>query len=51
VKLLGILFGLRLPLLIFKEDGIEGGVFDPGISDAFVHNMPSLSPDKTKRMN
>lgn len=36
----GILFGLRLPLLIFKEKGIQGGIFDYGISDAFVHTFP-----------
>jgi hypothetical protein len=45
----GILFGLKLPLLIFKEEGIEGGVFDHGITDAFVHIMPPLNPDKKKR--
>ena len=44
----GILFGLKLPLLIFKEDGIEGGVFDYGITDAFVHHMPPVKPDKSK---
>jgi hypothetical protein len=36
----GILFGLRLPLLIFKEQDIEGGVFDYGVTDVFVHKMP-----------
>jgi hypothetical protein len=36
----GILFGLRLPLLIFKEENIEGGVFDHGVTDVFVHKMP-----------
>ena len=36
----GILFGLGLPLLIFREDGIDGGVFDNGVSDAFVNRMP-----------
>ena len=36
----GILFGLKLPLLVFKEKGIEGGVFDNGVTDAFVHAMP-----------
>ena len=44
----GILFGLKLPLLIFKEEGIEGGVFDYGISDAFIHNMPPPNPTKAK---
>ncbi len=37
----GILFGLTLPLLIFREDGIHGGVFDPGVTDVFIHRMPS----------
>ncbi len=36
----GILFGLKLPLLVFKEPGITGGVFDNGVTDAFVHMMP-----------
>jgi hypothetical protein len=44
----GILFGLKLPLLIFKEDGIEGGVFDYGITDAFIHTMPPVRPGKAK---
>jgi hypothetical protein len=44
----GILFGLKLPLLIFKEPGIEGGVFDHGITDAFVHSMPSATIDASK---
>lgn len=44
----GILFGLKLPLLIFKEDGIEGGVFDDGITDVFVHKMPPAKTDKSK---
>lgn len=36
----GILFGLKLPLLIFKEENISGGIFDYGVTDVFVHNMP-----------
>ena len=36
----GILFGLGLPLLIFKEAGLGGGVFDNGVTDVFVQNMP-----------
>jgi hypothetical protein len=39
----GILFGLGLPLLVFKEEGITGGIFDPGVSDVFIHHMP-LAP-------
>ena len=37
----GILFGLKLPLLIFREPTITGGVFDPGVTDVFVHQMPT----------
>lgn len=37
----GILFGLKLPILIFKERQIDGGVFDRGATDVFVHDMPS----------
>lgn len=44
----GILFGLKLPLLIFKEEGLSGGVFDYGISDAFVHTFPDKLNDKKK---
>lgn len=36
----GILFGLGLPLLIFREDGVAGGVFDNGVTDVFVNKMP-----------
>lgn len=37
----GILFGLRLPILVFREEGITGGVFDNGVSDVFIHPIPS----------
>jgi len=36
----GILFCLRLPLLIFREPALSGGVFDVGVTDVFVHEMP-----------
>jgi hypothetical protein len=36
----GILFGLGLPLLIFREAGLSGGVFDNGVTDVFIHRMP-----------
>ena len=45
----GILFGLGLPLLIFREDSISGGVFDNGVTDVFIHKMPSPKlPSKDK---
>ena len=36
----GVLFGLGLPMVVFREEGIEGGVFDHGVTDVFVHKMP-----------
>ncbi len=39
----GILFGLGLPLLVFREPGIEGGIFDLGVTDVFVHQMPDAN--------
>ena len=36
----GILFGMKLPLMIFREKGVTGGVFDNGVSDLFIHNTP-----------
>ncbi len=49
----GILFSLKLPLLIFREDGITGGIFDNGVSDVFVHEMPParLSKEKEKSLH
>jgi len=37
----GILYALNLPLLVFREEGITGGVFDPGATDLFLHTMPT----------
>lgn len=36
----GILFALGLPLLVFREAGVVGGVFDNGVTDLFIHDMP-----------
>jgi len=37
----GILFGLGLPLLIFRDSGVSGGIFDTGVTDVFIHPMPT----------
>jgi hypothetical protein len=37
----GILFGLGIPLLIFRDSGISGGIFDTGVTDVFIHPMPT----------
>ncbi|MGA2904354.1 MAG: hypothetical protein ABSD98_11020 [Candidatus Korobacteraceae bacterium] len=36
----GVLFSLHLPLLVFKEPNVSGGVFDSGVTDVFIHKMP-----------
>lgn len=33
----GIAIMLELPMLIIKEEGVDGGVFDVGNSDRYVH--------------
>jgi|ERR1043165_1423342 hypothetical protein len=47
----GILFTLGLPLLVFCEDGVCDGIFDHGVSDAFVHKMPppSINPSERRK--
>jgi hypothetical protein len=45
----GILFGLGLPLLVFREPRIEGGIFDPGVTDVFVHQMPDTKMNPSNR--
>lgn len=37
----GILFGLDIPLLIFRDSDISGGIFDTGVTDVFIHPMPT----------
>lgn len=37
----GILFSLGLPLMILREPEIRGGVFDHGVTDVFVHDLPA----------
>ena len=37
----GILYSFGLPMLVFKEDGISGGVFDRGATGAYIHKMPT----------
>ena len=45
----GILFGLRLSLLIFRDESVTGGVFDRGVTDVFVHDMPSAKPTPAQK--
>lgn len=36
----GILFSSGLPMIIFRETGVTGGVFDVGAAEVFIHQMP-----------
>ena len=45
----GILFAVRLPLLVFRELGLEGGIFDLGSSDLFLQTMPTSRPLASSR--
>ena len=44
----GILFSLRLPVLVFREEGVSGGIFDNGVTDVFIHKMPSVEDFEKK---
>lgn len=46
----GVLFGMKLPLLIFRESGIEGGIFDIGTTEVFIHEMPPSKPGKERQV-
>ena len=39
----GILFSAGLPMMIFREPGVVGGVFDIGTSEVFIHQMPNAA--------
>ena len=45
----GILFALDVPLLVFRESAVSGGIFDPGVTDLYVHPMPT--PDQEYNEN
>lgn len=47
----GILFALRLPILIFKEQGVKGGIFDFGSSEYFINELPrDISSEDAKQI-
>jgi hypothetical protein len=45
----GILAAHHLPILIFREPTIDGGIFDRGVSDVYIHEMPTPSLSKAKK--
>lgn len=46
----GVLYSLGLPLLVFKEPSVSGGIFDPGVTDVFVQRMPSPKLPEDERV-
>lgn len=47
----GIIYAAGLPVLVFREDGVQGGIFDPGVTDAFIHKMPKPRLDESERQD
>ena len=46
----GILFNQKVPMLIFRENGIDGGIFDLGTQDqVFIHEMPKVPLKKQSK--
>jgi hypothetical protein len=45
----GILFALGLPLLVFRDWNVKGGIFDPGVTDLFIHEMPPVRLSRPER--
>lgn len=48
----GIMFALRIPLLILREPSVTGGIFDAGTVDGFVHALPTKHepPDRLNQI-
>lgn len=44
----GIAFALDLPLLIIREKGVEGGIFDVGVTDKFIHQIDLSVENKSQ---
>jgi hypothetical protein len=42
----GILFSTGVPMMIFREPDILGGVFDVGSTEVFLHQMPTSGMPK-----
>ncbi len=48
----GVLFSLGLPMLVFREGEIRGGIFDDGVANVFIHQMPEagISPERREEL-
>jgi hypothetical protein len=45
----GILFSIDAPLLVFREKTISGGIFDNGVTDLYIQDMPTPKPSKREK--
>jgi len=45
----GILFSFNLPILVFHEPSIQGGIFDVGVIPDFTHKMPTPNMPKSAK--
>ncbi len=36
-------------MLVFRDKGISGGVFDNGVTDLFIHEMPPAKMTRQQR--
>ena len=47
----GMLYGLGLPLLVLCEPGIDGGIFDKGAAELYIHEIPTTMPMSLEKEN
>lgn len=47
----GIMFTLKIPILMLREESISGGIFDAGTVDGFVHALPAADELPSARLN
>jgi hypothetical protein len=45
----GIAFALDLPLLIIREEGVEGGIFDVGVTDGPILQIDLSAENKSEQ--
>jgi hypothetical protein len=45
----GVLYTLGMPILVFAEDGVNGGIFDPGVANIFIHQFSCEKFDAQER--
>jgi hypothetical protein len=45
----GMLYSLGMPMLVFAESGVNGGIFDPGVGNIFIHEFSCETFDTQAR--